>query len=120
LKVLLAFLANTATNFIIGLMVAKFLGPEEYGRFALAFSIAVVVQTALYDWLRLSATRFYSQRTRENEPVIRSTLGTSFVVVSVFLALSTLLYIKTKNKRYLTIKQKSIDQQNTHTEKKDQ
>ncbi|WP_330083697.1 lipopolysaccharide biosynthesis protein [Methylocystis iwaonis] len=92
MKVLLAFLANTATNFIIGLMVAKFLGPEEYGRFALAFSIAVVVQTALYDWLRLSATRFYSQRTRENEPVIRSTLGTSFVVVSVFLALSTLLY----------------------------
>lgn len=92
LKVLLAFLANTATNFVIGLLVAKFLGPEEYGRFALAFSIAVVVQTALYDWLRLSATRFYSQRTRENDPVIRSTLGASFVVASVFLASSTLLY----------------------------
>jgi len=92
LKVLLAFLANTATNFIIGLLVAKFLGPEEYGRFALAFSIAVVVQTALYDWLRLSATRFYSQRTRENDPIIRSTLGTSFVAVTAFLAISTLVY----------------------------
>lgn len=92
MSVLLAFLANTLTNFIIGLMVAKFLGPEEYGRFALAFSIAVVVQTALYDWLRLSATRFYSQRTRENEPIIRSTLGSSFLAVTAFLAISTLLY----------------------------
>lgn len=92
MKVLLAFLANTVTNFIIGLMVAKFLGPEEYGRFALAFSIAVVVQTALYDWLRLSATRFYSQRTRESDPFIRSTLGSSFLVVTLFLAASTLLY----------------------------
>jgi O-antigen/teichoic acid export membrane protein len=91
-KVLLAFLANTITNFIIGLVVAKFLGPEEYGRFALAFSIAVVVQTALYDWLRLSATRFYSQRTRENDPIIRSTLGTSFLAVTLFLFVTTVLY----------------------------
>lgn len=92
MKVLLAFLANTVTNFIIGLLVAKFLGPEEYGRFALAFSIAVVVQTALYDWLRLSATRFYSQRTREEEPVVRSTLDASFLGVTLFLFLSTALY----------------------------
>ena len=40
MNVLLAFLANTIVNFVIGLTVAKFLGPEEYGRFALAFSIA--------------------------------------------------------------------------------
>jgi O-antigen/teichoic acid export membrane protein len=92
LKVLLAFLINTITNFVIGLLVAKFLGPEEYGRFALAFSIAAVVQAALYDWLRLSATRFYSQRTRENDPLVRSTLGASFIVVTVFLAAATLAY----------------------------
>jgi O-antigen/teichoic acid export membrane protein len=91
-SVLLAFLANTITNFILGLLVAKFLGPEEYGRFALAFSIAVVVQTALYDWLRLSATRFYSQRTRESEPMIRSTLGTSFLLVTLFLFVATVVY----------------------------
>lgn len=92
MRVLLAFLANTITNFIIGLLVAKFLGPEEYGRFALAFSIAVVVQTALYDWLRLSATRFYSQRTRETDPIIRSTLGTSFLAVTLLLFVTTILY----------------------------
>ncbi|PPD46513.1 MAG: teichoic acid transporter [Methylocystis sp.] len=92
MKVLLAFLANTAANFLIGLLVAKFLGPEEYGRFALAFSIAVVVQTALYDWLRLSATRFYSQRTRESDPIIRSTLGSSFVAITALLVIATFLY----------------------------
>lgn len=92
MKVLLAFLANTVTNFVIGLMVAKFLGPEEYGRFALAFAIAVVVQTALYDWLRLSATRFYSQRTRASDPVIRSTLGSSFVAITALLVISTFVY----------------------------
>ena len=36
---LLAFLANSVTNFVIGLIVAKYLGPEEYGRFAIAFAI---------------------------------------------------------------------------------
>jgi O-antigen/teichoic acid export membrane protein len=91
-KVLIAFLANTVANFIIGLLVAKFLGPEEYGRFALAFSIAVVVQTALFDWLRLSATRFYSQRVRDNEPVVRATLDLSFAAVTFFLATTTALY----------------------------
>lgn len=92
MKVLLAFLANTIANFIIGLMVAKFLGPEEYGRFALAFAIAVVVQTALYDWLRLSATRFYSQRTRESAPAVRATMAASFLALTLFLFLSTGIY----------------------------
>jgi O-antigen/teichoic acid export membrane protein len=92
LKVLLAFLANTIANFIIGLLVAKFLGPEEYGRFALAFAIAVVVQTALFDWLRLAATRFYSERARENEPVVRSTLDLCFLLVTLGLAISTALF----------------------------
>jgi len=73
-------------------MVAKFLGPAEFGRFALAFSIAVVVQTALYDWLRLSATRFYSQRTRDKEPAVRSTLDAAFIGVTLFLAFATALY----------------------------
>jgi len=91
-KVLLAFLLNTITNFFIGLVVAKFLGPEEYGRFALAFAIAVVVQTALYDWLRLSATRFYSERTRDNAPAVRATMDAGFLGVTMFLFLSTGIY----------------------------
>lgn len=87
MKVLAAFLANTIANFVIGLLVAKFLGPEEYGRFALAFAIGVVIQTALFDWMRLSATRFYSTRVREAEPAIRSTLDGSFLIVTAALVL---------------------------------
>ena len=92
MKVLIAFLANTIANFVIGLLVAKFLGPEEYGRFALAFAIGIVVQTALFDWLRLSATRFYSERTREDEPVIRATLDLCFGLITVGLIVSATLY----------------------------
>jgi O-antigen/teichoic acid export membrane protein len=91
-NVLLAFLANSATNVVIGLLVAKYLGPEEYGRFAIAFSISAVVQTALFDWLRLAATRFYSVRVRDQKPVVRATLDMSFVVVVCALALATILF----------------------------
>jgi O-antigen/teichoic acid export membrane protein len=91
-KVIIAFLGNTIANFVIGLLVAKFLGPEEYGRFALAFAIGVVVQTALFEWLRLSATRFYSERTRENEPIIRATLDACFIYVTIGLIVVTALF----------------------------
>jgi len=91
-KVLVAFLANSLTNFVIGLLVAKYLGPEEYGRFALAFSITAVVQTALFDWLRLSATRFYSSKVRETQPVVRASLDLSFWCMTGGLALTTLLF----------------------------
>jgi O-antigen/teichoic acid export membrane protein len=82
LKVLAAFLANTVANFLIGLLVAKFLGPEEYGRFALAFAIGVVIQTGAFDWMRLSATRFYSTRVREAEPAIRATLDFAYLATT--------------------------------------
>ncbi len=57
---MIAFVCNIMFNFVIGLSVAKFLGPEEFGRFALALATAMAVQTAFFDWLRLGATRFYS------------------------------------------------------------
>ncbi len=94
MKVLLAFLINSITNFVIGLMVAKYLGPEEYGRFAIAFSITVVVQTALFDWLRLAATRFYSEKVRESQPVVRASLDMSFIAATAALAIATGLFAK--------------------------
>ena len=41
MKLAITFALNTLFNFAIGLMVAKFLGPEEYGRFALALAVAI-------------------------------------------------------------------------------
>jgi O-antigen/teichoic acid export membrane protein len=91
-KVLLAFLANACVNFVIGLLIAKFLGPEEYGRFALAFAIATVAQTALYDWLRLAATRFYSGRAPETLPFVRGTLAACFFAVTGGLFVAATLF----------------------------
>ena len=92
MNVLLAFLANSATNVVIGLLVAKYLGPEEYGRFAIS----------LFDFRRgangavrlagLAATRFYSVRVRDQKPVVRATLDMSFVAVVCALALATVLF----------------------------
>ncbi|HXW72044.1 MAG TPA: lipopolysaccharide biosynthesis protein [Methylocella sp.] len=77
---------NILINFAIGLFIAKFLGPAEYGRFALAYATAVFVQTGFFDWIRLGATRFYSERTRSEDPALRATLDFSFAVISAALA----------------------------------
>lgn len=87
MMVLAAFFINALFNFLIGVMVAKFLGPEEYGRFALALALGFVAQALLFDWVRLSAIRFYSARTRVEEPDIRATLDAAFAIVALATAL---------------------------------
>ena len=86
MRVLVAFFVNVLFNFAIGLLVAKFLGPEEYGRFALALATAMAVQAGFLDWLRLGATRFYSERMRGEDPSLRATLDVAFAVVTFGLA----------------------------------
>ncbi len=76
------FLLNSLLNFAVGLMVAKALGPSEYGRYMLAIAVAVVVQTFAFDWLRLAATRFYSAREQRERPQIRATLDASFAALA--------------------------------------
>ncbi len=93
MRVLIAFLFNTICNFAIGLLVAKFLGPAEYGRFALAFAVAVAVQAAFFDWLRLGATRFYSEKVRSQDPSLRATLDVAFIVVTFGIAVSACLLL---------------------------
>jgi O-antigen/teichoic acid export membrane protein len=72
------FTINSLLNFVVSLLVAKFLGPAEYGRFVLALSASVVIQLLLFDWLRFAATRFYSQRERLEHPNVRATLDAVF------------------------------------------
>jgi O-antigen/teichoic acid export membrane protein len=93
MTVFLAFLCNLLVNFAIGLLVAKFLGPEEYGRFALAYATGIAVQTAFFDWIRLGATRFYSERVRTTEPALRATLDCGFAVISMFLVIGASLLL---------------------------
>src|SRR5512141_2513487 len=85
------FLLNSLLNFAVGLLVAKALGPSQYGRFMLALAVAVVLQTLVFDWLRLAATRFYSGRDRRERPEIRATLDAAFAALAalaIFAALT--------------------------------
>jgi O-antigen/teichoic acid export membrane protein len=85
MTVLLPFVINAALNFVLGLLIAFFLGPAEFGRYAIGAAIIVLVNTALMDWIRLSAVRFYSQKARDTEPEIRATLDLLVTGVSVSL-----------------------------------
>jgi O-antigen/teichoic acid export membrane protein len=93
MRVLVAFVCNTLFNFAIGLLVAKFLGPTEYGRFALALATGMAVQAAFFDWLRLGATRFYSERIRSEDPALRSTLDLGFVFITFGLVIGACLLL---------------------------
>jgi O-antigen/teichoic acid export membrane protein len=95
MTVFLVSLCNILFNFAIGLLVAKFLGPEEYGRFALAYATAIFVQTGFFDWIRLGATRFYSARIRDEEPALRATLDFGFAIIAAGLAAGASLLLFT-------------------------
>ena len=85
--IMFVFTLNSLLNFAVSLLVAKFLGPAEYGRYVLALGTAVVVQLVLFDWLRLAATRFYSQRDMTEHPEVRATLDAAFGYVALGAAL---------------------------------
>ncbi|MCO4053587.1 MAG: lipopolysaccharide biosynthesis protein [Bosea sp.] len=68
------FAVNSALNFVLGLLVAKFLGPEQFGLYALGAALLVLVNAAGIDWLKLSAIRFYTNGKRDSEPQVRATL----------------------------------------------
>lgn len=53
-----AFLVLALIQFALGLVVAWMIGPAAFGLYALALAAAMLVQTLLFDWLRLGITRF--------------------------------------------------------------
>ncbi len=85
MAVIAAFILNAGLNFILGLLVAKLLGPADFGLFALATAGATVANTLLFEWLRLSATRFYSPRVRAEEPWIRQGLDRAYLILTLLL-----------------------------------
>lgn len=87
MTVLAAFLLNTIFNFFLGLLVAYFLGPAEFGRFALALAIGAMMQSLVLDWIRLSALRFFSGAAHESRPELAPTLDFSLVIMSVGLSI---------------------------------
>lgn len=53
-----AFLASAVASFALSLLVAACLGPDGFGRYAIAASLATALSLGLFEWLRLSTTRF--------------------------------------------------------------
>lgn len=90
MRMMAPFLFNSLMNFAVGLLVAKALGPAEYGRFMLALAVAVVLQMLVFDWLRLAATRYYSERDRRERPEIRATLDAAFAALAGLAILAAL------------------------------
>ncbi len=88
---MLVFAMNSVLNFVVSLLVAKFLGPAEYGRFILALSASVIIQLLLFDWLRFATTRFYSQRDQAEKPQVRATLDRAFILIAVSASLAALV-----------------------------
>lgn len=86
----LAFISNALFNFLVALLVAKFLGPAEYGRFAIAWASAILINTVVFDWIRLSAVRFYSNRARVERPAVRATLDACFGALAFLVGLVAL------------------------------
>jgi len=85
------FLLNAVLNFLVILVIAKILGPQEYGRYAVAFTIVTVMSTILYDWLRLSATRHYNDIVRSADPTIRASLDFAYLVIGIVIAAAGVL-----------------------------
>lgn len=91
MAIILTFVANSLLNFILGLVLAKFLGPDDFGRYAIAMALAVLINSVLFDWIRLSAARFYSEKSRAERPSLRGTLdfliaGMSFATFGLLAA----------------------------------
>lgn len=84
------FLLNSLANFAAALLVARYLGPGEFGHYAVALAAAIVVQTLAFDWLRLCATRFYSEKDRLAHPETRATLNAAFVGLTALFACAIL------------------------------
>ncbi len=83
MRIILTFAVNAGLNFVLALVVAGLLGPGDYGRYAVAMAAALVVNTLCLDWLKLSATRFYSDASRAAAPDIRASLDLAQSAISI-------------------------------------
>ncbi len=88
--IVLTFILNAGLNFLLGLCVAAVLGPDSYGRFSIAFTAALALTMLLFDWLRLSATRYYTEGARTEQAGLRASLNASYALGSILLGLAAL------------------------------
>ena len=75
----LLFGLNAALNLILMLALARAMPADAYGSLATWTAGALFFATAVFDWIRFSAMRFYTPQSRRDEPGVRATLDLAFL-----------------------------------------
>ena len=83
---LLTFLVQAVAGLALSLALARIVGPDAFGRYALGLTAAVALNTVLFEWLRLSATRFAGEA---EAPGTRTTLDRSYAATAAALILAS-------------------------------
>src|ERR1700726_1547122 len=75
---------NALLNLGLALALAWALPASAYGLFTVYFAAALLVGSLSYDWVRVSAVRFYTPLARVTEPALRATLDVSLAASTGF------------------------------------
>jgi O-antigen/teichoic acid export membrane protein len=75
---------NALLNLGLALALAWALPASAYGAFTVYFAAALLVGSLSYDWVRVSAVRFYTPLARVTEPALRATLDVSLAASTGF------------------------------------
>lgn len=91
-----AYLLSHGVPAMIGFLgiavYSRLLSPEEYGRYALVFAVAAMVNAVLFEWLKVSVLRLSKNDVQKD--VFYMTVKASFVgLMSVSLALATVFFL---------------------------
>ncbi|MGM0836111.1 MAG: oligosaccharide flippase family protein [Bacillota bacterium] len=92
-----AYLLSHGVPSLIGFLsiavYTKLLNPAQYGAYALIFAIAAVMNSVVFEWLRLSLLRFYPKYGQT--PKVIETIKISFIgimIITAILAVFTIVF----------------------------
>ena len=76
-----AFLVNSAGNFVLGIALSALLGPAEFGRYATVALAGLTLAGSVFDWLRLSTIRFAGDA--EQGPGFTASLEAAYFAIAL-------------------------------------
>jgi O-antigen/teichoic acid export membrane protein len=82
----LLFGLNAVLNLILMLALARAMPAEAYGSLATWTAGVFFLTTAVFDWVRFSAMRFYTPHSRDGDPAVRATLDLAFLISTLLAA----------------------------------
>ena len=88
-----AQIVQGVVGFLTIVVFTRLLSPEDFGHYALAFSVTTLAHTATFSWLEASMARFWAaERTPDGLAThFASLYRTSFAVIAVFVPVAALI-----------------------------